>query len=92
MNEIMETVTAIPAITILCMLAAQGYKVFMPTDNKHIPLLCGVVGLLLGVVAFVWMPGYIPAENVLVAAAIGAVSGWAATGINQIYKQETGAK
>lgn len=79
---------AIPAITILCYLGAELFKIFTPEDKyKHIPVLCGLVGAILGVVCYMLIPGFIPAENALVAAAIGAVSGWAATGANQVIKQ-----
>lgn len=80
---------AIPAITVLCYLAAEVFKSLVtPAQNRHVPVLCAVVGLLLGIACHLWLPGYIPAENPVVAAAIGAVSGWAATGINQSIKQE----
>lgn len=82
---------AIPAITIICMLGAQGYKSIAPQRMyRHIPVLCGALGLILGMVSYWCIPGYVPAENPLVAAAIGAVSGWAATGVNQIAKQYKG--
>jgi peptidoglycan/LPS O-acetylase OafA/YrhL len=85
----MNDFIAIPAITVLCYLAAELYKAFMPeVKYRHIPLLCGLAGLSLGVVCYYTLPGYIPAENWLVASAIGAVSGWAATGANQTVKQE----
>lgn len=90
MNEIMETITAIPAITVLCLLGAQAVKSWSSLDNKHLPALCGALGLILGVASFLLYPSFIPAENAIVAAAIGAVSGWAATGVNQLYKQEGG--
>lgn len=89
MTEIMETITAIPAITVICLLIAQAVKSLTPVDNKHLPALCGVLGLALGLVCFFFIPGYLPAENAVVAAAIGAVSGWAATGANQVLKQYT---
>ena len=79
----------VPAVTVLCYAGAELYKAF--TDEihyRHIPALCAVAGILLGLGCFFLFPGYIPAENPLVAAAIGAVSGWAATGMNQTGKQE----
>ena len=57
--------------------------------DKFIPVICGFVGGVLGVVVFQTIPNYIPAENWLMALAIGIVSGFAATGINQVYKQFT---
>lgn len=81
---------AIPAITVLCYLAAELYKVICyESAYKHIPVLCGLLGAVLGVICFLLIPGFIPAENAIVAAAIGAVSGWAATGVHQSYKQIT---
>jgi uncharacterized membrane protein YeaQ/YmgE (transglycosylase-associated protein family) len=55
--------------------------------DKFIPVICGVIGAILGVVIFASIPNFIPAENWAVAVAIGIVSGFSATGINQIYKQ-----
>ena len=52
-------------------------------------MICGFVGGGLAVVVFKTIPNYIPADNWLMALAIGIVSGFAATGINQIYKQFT---
>lgn len=58
-----------------------------PIDNKWIPIFCGASGLILGLVAlYIHMPD-MPAEDPITAAAIGVASGFAATGINQIYKQ-----
>ena len=88
MTELMEAITAVPVITVLCLLGAQAVKSWTPLDNKHLPAICGGLGLILGIVAFFSTPGYLPADNALVAAAIGAVSGWAATGIHQTKKQE----
>ena len=79
---------AIPAITILCYLAAEVFKLLAGEDKyKAIPALCGLVGGTLGVVCYFCFTGDIPADNPVVAAAVGAVSGWAATGVNQIIKQ-----
>ena len=80
---------AVPAITVICYLLAELYKSFVKKElYKHIPTLCGFLGLMLGVVCHFTLPGYIPAENWLVAAAIGTMSGWAATGVNQVVKQQ----
>jgi len=82
-------IVAVPAIGVLCGLFAQLYKAFINKNlHKHIPALCGLFGLILGVLAFFVAPDLIPAENVFVAAAIGIVSGCSATCVNQIYKQQ----
>ena len=59
-----------------------------PLDNKWLPVICGVLGGILGVVGQRVMPDF-PADNILTAIAVGIVSGLAATGAHQIYKQQT---
>lgn len=91
--------TAIPAITALCYLAAEVFKILIPSATEQqaddakriIPTLCGVLGAVLGVFCYMLWPEFIAAENPLVAAAIGLVSGFAATGVNQIFKQFGGS-
>lgn len=87
----MTEFVAFPAIVVMCYLAGVICKTF---DNekldKFIPCICGVLGAILGVVIFVTIPNFIPAENWAVAVAIGIVSGFSATGINQIWKQLKG--
>ena len=79
---------SVPSITVLCYMIAQGYKAFAPEYNyKHIPAICMAAGCVIGVICYLFIPGYIPAENVITAGAIGALSGAAATGVNQVIKQ-----
>ena len=78
-------ITGIAAITVICFLIAQGVK-STSTDNKWIPVICGVIGGVLGIAGMYVMPEY-PANDVITAAAIGIVSGFAATGVHQAYKQ-----
>lgn len=81
---------AFPSIVVICYLIGATIKAINnDTLNKFIPMICGFVGGILGVVVFKTIPGYIPAENWLMALAIGIVSGFAATGINQVYQQFT---
>lgn len=75
----------IPSIVIICYLLAQGVKTTR-IDNKYIPTICGVLGGILGVVAMLIVPDF-PATDYLTAIAIGIISGLAATGVNQIFKQ-----
>ncbi|WP_418772196.1 phage holin family protein, partial [Neglectibacter timonensis] len=51
----------------------------------------GLLGGILGVVGMLFMPDF-PANDFLTAAAVGIVSGLAATGANQIGKQLAGGK
>ncbi len=81
-------ITGIAAITVLCFLAAQGAKA-TALDNKWLPVICGVLGGVLGVIGMHVMPDY-PATDWITAAAVGVVSGLAATGAHQMYKQVKG--
>lgn len=67
---------------------AFGYLIKVsPLDDKYIPVCCGLIGLILGVVAYyVGVPDF-PASDPLTAAAVGVVSGFAATGIDQTITQ-----
>ena len=52
------------------------------------PGICGCVGAVLGIAGLYLMPDF-PAKDIINALAVGIVSGLAATGVNQIYKQLT---
>lgn len=78
-------IAAIPVITVICFLIAEAVKA-TSLDNKWLPIICGICGGALGVVAMKVMPEF-PAVDVLTAIAIGIVSGLAATGAHQVYKQ-----
>ena len=78
-------IVAIPVITVICFLIAEAVKL-TTLDEKWIPVICGLCGGALGVVALKVMPEF-PAVDVLTAFAIGIVSGLGATGAHQVYKQ-----
>lgn len=79
-------VVNVAAIVMLCYLVGSIVKA-TGLDNKWIPSICGVCGLLLGLLAlYIGMPDF-PASDPITAAAIGASSGLAATGANQVIKQ-----
>lgn len=80
-------IAGVAAVTVICYLIAQGIKA-TPLDNKWLPVICGVCGGILGVVGMKVMPDF-PAQDIITAAAVGVVSGFAATGVNQVYKQMT---
>lgn len=80
-------IAAIPVITVIAFLAAEAIKA-TSLDNKWLPIICGTFGGILGVVAMFVMPEF-PAVDILTAIAIGIVSGFAATGVHQAYKQLT---
>ena len=86
--EIIENlgIATFPAIIALCYLVGLGAKAVEVIPDKYIPVICGVAGLLLGIAAMLIIPEF-PAQDYITAAAVGAMSGLAATGINQVYKQ-----
>lgn len=78
-------IAGVAAITVICYLIAEGVKA-TAIENKWVPVICGVCGAILGVVACYIMPDF-PAEDLITATAVGIVSGLAATGAHQIGKQ-----
>lgn len=79
------TVVAITVLVFVIGLAVKATKI----DNKWIPVICGVAGIVLGIVALATgMPDF-PATDYLTAAAVGGASGLAATGMDQVFKQLT---
>ena len=79
-------IAGVAAITVIAYLIGQGVKA-SGAANKWIPIICGAAGLVLGIVAMYIMPDF-PANDPITAAAVGAVSGFAATGIHQAAKQQ----
>jgi hypothetical protein len=55
-------------------------------NDKWIPIIVGSVGAVLGVAGMFIMPDF-PATDYITAVAIGIVSGLAATGADQVFKQ-----
>ena len=82
---------AVPSIVVIVYLIGLIFHSVIPTDkvNKFIPIICAGSGLILGILCFLFAPELIPATDIFTASAIGIVSGSAATGVNQIYKQLT---
>ena len=79
-------ITSIAAITVIAYIFGAIVKA-SNIESKWIPIVCGVVGAILGAVAMmIGMPAF-PATDYLTAIAVGAVSGFAATGINQAGRQ-----
>jgi len=75
------------AITIICYLVAEGVKATGKL-NEWIPIICGTLGGILGVVAMYVIADF-PANDILNAIAIGILSGFAATGVHQAQHQLT---
>lgn len=78
-------IASVTAITVICWLIGEVFS-NLPLDNKWIPSIVGAFGMALGVVGWLVMPEF-PADNILTAFAVGIVSGLAATGADQVWKQ-----
>ena len=78
-------IVSVTAITVICWLVGEVFS-NLPIENKWIPSIVGGFGMLLGVVGWLVMPEF-PADNILTAFAVGIVSGLAATGADQVWKQ-----
>ena len=83
-------IASVAAITVVCYLIGMAVKA-SGLNNKWIPVIMGVCGLVLGVVGMFIIPDY-PAQDYITSAAVGIVSGLAATGVNQVFKQMKSTK
>ena len=79
------SIASVASITVIAYLFGEVAKA-SAIDNKWIPIICGVVGAVLGVVGLKTIADF-PANDIVTAVAVGIVSGLAATGANQIVKQ-----
>lgn len=71
----------IPAVVVLCLCVGYILRNWMPTDNKWIPTILFVVGIVSGIIV-----GGLNYEAIV----SGAVSGLASVGLNQAFKQALG--
>ena len=85
MNSQIVYVAAITVIAWLAACCAKATKI----DNRWLPVICGACGGALGLVGLYTMTDF-PAHDALNAAAVGIVSGLAATGSHELVKQITG--
>lgn len=79
-------VASVAGIMVICYLAGMLCKASEKVKDEAIPVACGLVGAVLGVVGLYVMPDF-PANDVINAAAVGIASGLGAVGVNQIKKQ-----
>lgn len=84
-------IAAVPVIVVIVYVFMAIYRKIV--DGKAevwtnlTPLWAGLLGAVLGIVGYWAAPDLVPADNFVVALAVGLVSGLGATGINQIGKQ-----
>lgn len=82
----MSEFATVASITVICYFIGLACHNIPKLDNKWIPCIVGLFGIILGIVGWKVIPEY-PANNVLDAIAVGIVSGLASTGANQAVKQ-----
>ena len=78
-------VAGVASISVITYLMAELVKA-LTLDGKWIPVICGLLGAVLGIAAMYTVPQF-PAGDPISAVAVGIVSGLAATGADQISKQ-----
>lgn len=76
----------VAAIVVIAYLIGYSCKQIPKIKDNIIPVIVGVSGAILGVIGMYVIPSF-PADNILDAIAVGIVSGFASTGINQVVKQ-----
>ena len=57
--------------------------------KRYIPLTACLLGIVIGIISFYFVPGVFETNNLFIAIVIGAASGLSATGANQAVKQLT---
>ena len=64
-------------------------RLFLKTSEsrKHIPLIAGILGVIAAIITFYIAPEMLYCNNLLEAIAVGGMSGFAATGCNQLYNK-----
>ena len=85
----MSDFITLPAITLVTYLIGLFIKTLGTSEtlDRCIPAICGASGGVIALIVYFTNPEYIATENWLTAIAIGIASGFAATALNQLYKQ-----
>ena len=78
--------SAIPVIVVICYVAITAIKQ-TKIDRRWLPLVSCALGALLAAAIFYVLPEFIGTTSLTAAIISGAVSGLAATGTNQVFKQ-----
>ena len=83
--------TSVPIIVLCSYIVGEIYKVIFKRKKelyKLIPILVAIVGGVLGVLIYLTSPEMIfNVDNLWIALGIGIISGFSATGTNQVIKQ-----
>lgn len=79
--------TAVASISVVAYLAGLAVKASPWNNNQLIPLVCGCVGGLLGLLGYYYHMEDFVVQDPITALAVGIVSGLSATGLNEMGKQ-----
>lgn len=87
--DIALTGGAIALVIVLYCLAEILKATLLKDESKRalLPIICGLLGALIAVVIYSFSPEVLGCKDYLNAVVVGAISGFAATGANQVYKQ-----
>ena len=80
-------IASVAAITVICYLIGNACKASEAIPDTRIPSVMGFCGGILGIVAYLTKMPEMADMHILTAIAVGVVSGFGATGINQLFKQ-----
>ena len=80
-------IASVAAITVICYLLGMFCKASEHVKDELIPSIMGFFGAVLGFIAYITKMPEFADFHILTAIAVGVVSGLAATGANQIFKQ-----
>lgn len=83
-----STLESVVGIVMICYGIGLGCKASEKIPDKRIPVIMMICGGVLGIIGLYTMPGY-PATDIINAIAVGMFNGLAATGVNQLYKQQS---
>ena len=79
-------VIIIPSIVIISYLVTEFFKIILKVNKKFLPVISGLAGGCIGIVAYFAVPSLLDGFDILSAIAIGIVSGLTATGSNELIK------
>ena len=91
MEQYLEFIS-IPSIVFFVYIAIEIIKSIVGGKEgfkRILPLLAAALGMLAGLISYLFIPQLVPTDNIIMAIIIGAASGLTATGTNQVIKQLT---
>ena len=87
----MLEIVSVPVIIGIVYFVMEVYKTLVKSApavwTNLIPVWAAILGLVLGVIAYFFVPAIMPADDILTAILIGLASGLGAVGIHQVGKQ-----